>query len=52
MCNADTTLEGKTESGPGWGSIHVCKDYDELLKWANEKTVIAWRANTVDTAIL
>ncbi|KAF3385797.1 hypothetical protein DPV78_012674 [Talaromyces pinophilus] len=52
MCNADTSLEGKTESGPGWGSVHQCKDYDALLEWANERSVWGWRANTVDTAIL
>ncbi|EEA19804.1 hypothetical protein TMatcc_009947 [Talaromyces marneffei ATCC 18224] len=52
MCAADTTLEGKTESGPGWGSTHQCKDYDALLKWANEHSVTAWRANMIDTAIL
>lgn len=52
LCAADTTLEGKTTSGPGWGSVHECKDYDALLAWANEHSVMAWKANTVDTAIL
>lgn len=36
MCNADTSLEGETEAGPGWGSNHLCKDYDAVLAWANE----------------
>ncbi|CRG86690.1 hypothetical protein PISL3812_03700 [Talaromyces islandicus] len=52
LCAADTTLEGKTTTGPGWGSVHECKDYDALLAWANEHSVMAWKANTVDTAIL
>jgi len=43
MCNADTNLEGKTETGPGWGSKHVCKDYDEVLKWANQHGGMEWR---------
>jgi hypothetical protein len=43
MCNADTTLEGKTEAGPGEGSEHECVDYDALLEWANENAGMKWR---------
>ena len=43
MCNADTTLEGKTEAGPGWGSEHECVDYDALLMWANKNSAYKWR---------
>ena len=45
MCAGDTTLEGKTEAGPGWGSVHECVDYDALLDWANGEGVSAekWR---------
>lgn len=52
MCNADTTLEGKTEVGPGWGSKHQCKDYDALLEWANKHTILPWRANMIDKSVL
>lgn len=43
MCNADTTLEGKTKEGPGEGSEHECVDYDALLQWANEHSGMKWR---------
>ncbi|KAF2026568.1 hypothetical protein EK21DRAFT_92312 [Setomelanomma holmii] len=43
MCNADVTLEGKTEAGPGEGSEHECVDYDALLKWANDNAAYKWR---------
>ncbi|KAI0512810.1 hypothetical protein F5B22DRAFT_648402 [Xylaria bambusicola] len=43
MCAADTNLEGETEAGPGWGSDHVCTDYDALLQWANEHGAMKWR---------
>lgn len=43
MCNADTTLEGKTEQGPGQGSEHECVDYDAVLEWANENSALKWR---------
>lgn len=51
MCAADTSLEGKT-SEPGWYSKHVCKDYDEVLRWANEKTAVAWHGGMPEEAIL
>lgn len=43
MCAADTSLEGTTDAGPGWGSTHECKDYDAVLKWANEHGAMSWR---------
>ncbi|KAF2474055.1 uncharacterized protein BDR25DRAFT_255650 [Lindgomyces ingoldianus] len=43
MCSADTTLEGKTEAGPGEGSEHECTDYDALLEWANAHSAYRWR---------
>lgn len=42
MCNADTTLEGQAQT-EGWrdtpgtdgtGGVHVCRDYDEVVAWA------------------
>ncbi|KEZ43964.1 hypothetical protein SAPIO_CDS4171 [Scedosporium apiospermum] len=52
MCAADTTLEGDTEYGPGWGSKHECKDYDAVLKWANEHATMRWRTNMPDESTL
>ncbi|PKS08479.1 hypothetical protein jhhlp_004862 [Lomentospora prolificans] len=52
MCAADTSLEGQTEFGPGWGSEHECKDYDAVLKWANEHATMKWRTNMPEEAIL
>jgi hypothetical protein len=53
MCNADVTLEGKTDAGPGEGSEHECVDYDALLKWANDHAGFRWRNSLLpDTAIL
>lgn len=52
MCAADTSLEGKTEAGPGWGSDHQCKDYDAVLAWANERTVVKFRGNMPLEAVL
>ena len=43
MCSADTTLEGKTDEGPGEGSEHECADYHALLKWANDNSAMKWR---------
>ncbi|KAH7412050.1 hypothetical protein DE146DRAFT_642107 [Phaeosphaeria sp. MPI-PUGE-AT-0046c] len=42
-CNADLTLEGKTDAGPGEGSEHECVDYDALLEWANKHAAYRWR---------
>jgi hypothetical protein len=51
MCAADTSLEGKTDE-PGWNSKHVCKDWGEVQKWANDRTVVRWRGNMPDEAVL
>lgn len=42
-CNADVTLEGETDAGPGEGSEHECVDYDRLLEWANGHAGLRWR---------
>ena len=42
MCAGDTTLEGKTEAGAGFGTEHQCVDYDALLKWANKHGAYDW----------
>lgn len=53
MCNADTSLEGKSDAGPGWGSIHDCKDYDAVLSWANDHAANKWRNGLLpDEAVL
>jgi hypothetical protein len=52
-CNADVTLEGKTEAGPGEGSEHECVDYEKLLEWANEHSAYRWRNGLLpDDAVL
>jgi hypothetical protein len=43
VCAADTTLEGKTDAGPGEGSEHECADYDAVLEWANNHAAYKWR---------
>ncbi|KAI0399175.1 hypothetical protein F4802DRAFT_590783 [Xylaria palmicola] len=43
MCAADTNLEGETDAGPGWGSVHQCADYDAVLAWGNEHGAMKWR---------
>ncbi|TKX23757.1 oxidase [Elsinoe australis] len=48
MCAGDTTLEGKTEAGPGWGTPHECVDYDALLDWANKNAASKWRGPMPD----
>ncbi|KAK4560438.1 hypothetical protein LTR86_005634 [Recurvomyces mirabilis] len=46
MCHGDTALEGlQTTFGPdvggsdGWNTQHVCKRYDEVYKWLEEKRI-------------
>ncbi|KAG8626219.1 hypothetical protein KVT40_005164 [Elsinoe batatas] len=48
MCAGDTTLEGKTDAGPGWGSPHQCVDYDSVLEWANANGAQKWRGTMPD----
>ena len=52
ICAADTSLEGKADADPGWGSKHECKDYDALLAWANERDVYKYRKTMPDEATL
>jgi hypothetical protein len=52
MCAADTSLEGKTTAGPGWGATHVCADYEKVVEWANQRTVVKWRNLMPGTAVL
>lgn len=53
LCSADTTLEGETADGPGWGSEHECRDVDAIREWANERDVYKWRnALLPDEAVL
>lgn len=52
MCAGDTSLEGKTEAGPGFGSNHECVDYDAVLAWANEHSAEKWRNLMPDEAVL
>lgn len=52
ICSADTTLEGKTDAGPGEGSEHECVDYDALLKWANDHGAMQWKGNLPDESTL
>lgn len=43
MCYGDTALEGQStyssrDRANGNGSNHVCKNFDALLEWANERS--------------
>lgn len=46
LCSADTTLEGYSDLGGGFGVTHQCKDYDEVLEWANEHSPWDWEGPT------
>ncbi|KAF3915341.1 hypothetical protein AA313_de0205100 [Arthrobotrys entomopaga] len=52
MCSADTTLEGKTEAGPGEGSEHECVDYEALLNWSDDHGAMRWRTFLPEEATL
>ena len=52
MCSADTTLEGKTDAGPGEGSEHECTDYNALLEWANGHAAMSITGLLPDEATL
>lgn len=47
LCNADTSMEGETgvDGEVGWGQKHVCKDYDALMAFAEERSAWDLRAN-------
>lgn len=43
LCGADTTLEGFSKLGGGFGITHQCRNYDEVLEWANEHSPWDWK---------
>ncbi|KAK6436656.1 hypothetical protein LTR95_007158 [Oleoguttula sp. CCFEE 5521] len=52
ICAGDTTLEGKTELGAGWGTSHQCVDHAEVLAWANAHSAEKWRNLMPEESIL
>ena len=36
LCAGDTTIEGHTGDGHGWGSEHQCKDIKSIQEWVDE----------------
>ena len=36
LCAGDTTIEGQTEYGEGWGSNHQCKDIRAIQEWVDD----------------
>jgi hypothetical protein len=42
LCAGDTTLEGSSEYGDGWGSMHQCQDMDEIRSWAEDRSTLSW----------
>ena len=49
MCHGDTALEGSLDGLPGtsgWGTTHVCKDYDAVRQFAEEQ----WRLIKMSSA--
>ncbi|EKG13614.1 Major facilitator superfamily [Macrophomina phaseolina MS6] len=45
LCNGDMTLEGRTEldntkGTDGYGHTHVCRSYNELVQWAEERRLV------------
>ncbi|KAK7947799.1 uncharacterized protein PG986_008685 [Apiospora aurea] len=42
LCAADTTVEGQTGYGIGWGTIHQCKDIDAIRVWVENRAGFAW----------
>ena len=45
MCAGEDSLEGKTDS-------LVWTDFDALLSWVNEHTVVEWKKNMLSEAVL
>lgn len=35
LCASDTTVEGNSSLGEGWGATHTCGDFNAILEWAN-----------------
>lgn len=36
LCAGDTTIEGHTGLGEGWGSTHQCKDIEAIKQWVDD----------------
>jgi hypothetical protein len=47
MCCGDTTLEGQAQTPElkdiagtdGTGAVHVCRNYDEIVSWAERRKI-------------
>jgi hypothetical protein len=47
MCCSDTTLEGQAQTPElkdiagtdGTGAVHVCRNYDEIVSWAERRKI-------------
>lgn len=46
LCAADTTIEGSTNYGEGWGARHQCKDIEAIKAWANDNSVLLEHFNS------
>ena len=42
LCAGDVTVEGQTDYGIGWGTIHQCRDIDAVRGWATNNAGFAW----------
>ncbi|KAK8139510.1 hypothetical protein PG984_002890 [Apiospora sp. TS-2023a] len=42
LCAADTTVEGQTGYGIGWGTIHQCKDIAAIRTWVENRAGFEW----------
>ncbi|KAE9375974.1 hypothetical protein N431DRAFT_481159 [Stipitochalara longipes BDJ] len=42
LCAGDTTVEGSTKYGEGWGAIHQCKDIDAIRAWTEYHAGFEW----------
>jgi glyoxylase-like metal-dependent hydrolase (beta-lactamase superfamily II) len=45
VCCGDTALEGQNPKAPipdtdGTGAVHLCKDFERLKRWAEERRVV------------
>lgn len=41
LCAADTTVEGQTGYGVGWGMVHQCKDMNAIRTWVESRAGFA-----------
>lgn len=44
MCSGDTTAEGFTEYGDGWGSTHTCIDIEAVRTWTEDHAGLKFRS--------